>query len=196
MNNIITNYINIYQKRSDSIKSSILCFLNQNIDIDIVCNEINICFKSVNLESEYIKNFEIGLVPTKDVISEPWFYDPKYYSEKAIEISQSKQKKYIWIENGKWENDYHNSNDKIAGYLSDWSCFEFPKNIKSMLYLIREGHRTLNPNLPILSEKTIIDTNEVYSWDDKYVLTGTSIENIAMITIEQWERIVKNENCY
>jgi hypothetical protein len=59
--------------------------------------------------------------------------------------------------------------------------------------LVIKAINLLSLELPILSKKSLVDTDEVYSWDDKYVLTGTGINNIEMITIEHWNRIIKNE---
>lgn len=195
MNIIIENYKQQYQQKCDLLKSSILSILNQSKDIDELFYKVNTYLQNINKDFKHIKDFEIGLIPTKSVV-EPWYYDSNYYSEKAIEITQNKQKKYIWINDGQWESDYSDSNDQIAGFLSTWLCFEFPNNIKSMLRLIKEGYWLLSLDLPILSEKLLVDTDEVYSWDDKYVLTGTSINNIEMITIEHWNRIIKNEKIF
>jgi hypothetical protein len=206
MNRIIESYMDQYQKRRDLMKSDLLCFLNQSKNIDELYRRINPYIQSLNSEFNYLKNFEVGFDITRGVMLEPWYYDPKYYSEVAIKISQNKQKKFVWINEGRWESEYSwhaegywessKINEGIASELSEWICLDFPKDIKSMLSLIKEGYWLLNSQLPILSEKSMKDTNEVYSWDDKYVLTGTNIENIDMITIGHWERIVENEKCY
>ncbi|HEX9058683.1 MAG TPA: hypothetical protein VF941_00725, partial [Clostridia bacterium] len=193
MNNIAENYIHTYSEKCYSIRSNMFNFLNHSTSIDVVYNKIRTYYENINREFNHIKEFEVGLVSTESVISEPWFYDPKYYSEKAIEISQNDEKKHVWLSSGEWECERFNDNEMIAICLSSWTCFDFPKSMKSMLRLIKEGYWLLKPSLPVLSEKNLIDINEVLSWDDKYVLTGTSIENIDVITIEHWERIVKNE---
>lgn len=192
MNRIIENYKQQYEQKSFLLKTSLLSILNLNKGINEVYNKIKSNFQNINEEFKYIKNFEIGLISTESVV-ESWYYDSKYYSEKSIEITQNKQKKYIWINDGQWESDCYGSNDHIAAFLSTWICFEFPSNIKSMLRLIKDEYWLLSLDLPILSEKYLVDTDEVYSWDDKYVLTGTSIKNIEMISIEHWDRIIKNE---
>ena len=202
MNNTIKKYIDTYQMRCNLITSDILKFLNHKLDVDVVYDKIRDYYKRLNSEFTYIKDFDINLVLTKSILSEPWYYNPKYYSTKAIEITQNKQTKYIWINEGKWEGEDSTfcldceSNEGVARELASWTCFDFPKDMKSMISLIKEGYWLLVPQLPKLSEKTLIDTNEVYSWDDKFVLTGTSIKNIDVITIEHWEKIVENEKCY
>lgn len=202
MNKIIKKHIDIFKNKSELIQSDMKQIFDNNFEFDIVYDLVRNYFERLNSEFSYIKDFSVGCIYTKDIISEPWYYNPKDYSKNAIEIVQNKQIKYIWINEGKWIiEDYifcieSETTEDIAYSLSDWKCFEFPKDIKLMFTLIKEGYWLMSLQLPILSEKILSDTKEVYSWDDNFVLTGTMIENIDVITIEHWEKIVETERCY
>lgn len=194
MNEIIEKYLSEYKEVKNDIEKCVYNYLNEISEVKELSTQLEKYFSDLNNRFLYLEKFEFNITDTKDVMNAPWLYHPKFYSEKSIEIKQNNQFKYIWKNETCWESDEFENYNEISKHISNWTCFDFPKGMSSMLELIKNGFWKLIKSLPILSGKKLNDTNEVYSWDDKYVLIGTTIENIDFVTHDEWMRITKEEN--
>lgn len=74
---------------------------------------------------------------------------------------------------------------------------KIPTNVKEIKELLEHGLMKFDPKkFPNFSESKPRDLNEVLSWDGKYILTGTNVGNLKVLTYNEWGNLIKRENFY
>jgi hypothetical protein len=71
-----------------------------------------------------------------------------------------------------------------------------PEDVREILYLLGKESWSFSLLLPYLSQKIPTDLDEIVSWDDDYLITGTTLENISLVSRDEWEEIKKRERWY
>ncbi|MDH5180495.1 MAG: hypothetical protein OEZ39_19425 [Gammaproteobacteria bacterium] len=155
------------------------------------------CFAGVIEKMAWVKPFHIYLDQTKDYIPS-YYFDSDSYSQQCLVINNGPDEQFLYLNEKNWNlNDYEENLQIIAGHLVKWQALSCPKNVMAVQELIEKDCWELSAKtLPRLSDNVPADTEELLSWDDKCVLTGTSKENMMVITRQQWDKIVENETWF
>ncbi len=190
--------MNKIEETKKLIKTSTLKALKSNLIVkDLYENLIEI-FLEVNMMLFWITPFKIDLIKTKDVVNS-WDWDSNIYSEDAIKVYQGEDSYFIWKEDTNWYLDdyYHCTNHDISIKLSEFKVLQIPANVFEIQKLITNGLWKFDKNnIPKLSEIEPDDVEEVISWDDQHVLIGTTVENLEVVSREEWVKIMQREKWF
>lgn len=154
-------------------------------------------FLCLNNENPWCNPFIVSIEETRDYIA-PWYYAPSIHSQKCVVIRQSTEVKALWRENEFWSLDDETTNiEEISSALSHWKALESQKSVRRIHTLIEQGFWRFDKNIiPKLSDLIPIDLEEVISWDEKNVLTGTRADNLCVVTREEWANICERSKQY
>jgi hypothetical protein len=112
-------------------------------------------------------------------------------------ITHTNYDAYLWTDCDGWCLDDSLFNvDKIAIELANAPLFnKVPENVKELENLLLENIWCFEPGkLPSFKANRPQDDFEVLSWDNEYVLTGTSLENLTVLRREEWDKLCHREN--
>ena len=145
----------------------------------------------------FISQFQLSLVKTESLRYSVFYQGSPDMSENSIMISNVEYEAYLWIDSNKWclDDDLYKVNE-IAHQLSEAPLFNnIPENIRELEYLLKGKYwKFSTENLPCFGGEKPNDENEVLSWDKKYILAGTSLNNLAIIPRDEWNRLCNNES--
>ncbi|QDU12558.1 hypothetical protein CA11_03370 [Gimesia maris] len=178
-------------------QQEILSLLHTCCDIDHLFPGLQKVFQTVSRQIVWADPIVVSLDKTIHHM-EFYYHDPVTQSEKAIVFKQANEFQYLFRELNHWNlNDEISENEEIARQLIAWSALSEPKTIREIMFLIRAGFWKFDPKqIPKLSGTPPADLEELISWDEKSVLTGTNIQNMDVISREAWSRIVAREQWY
>ncbi|MFW1858392.1 hypothetical protein [Acinetobacter defluvii] len=160
-----------------------------------------------NLFLKILQPYDCMVLPKFQIIStgslqfSVWYQDPDAITE-TLNIHQKKCDLYLWrCSDQKWYLDdlYSDMNDIAAQLLARIPIFhKIPENPKEVKTLLENGLMDFKPdNFPKFSEKTPNnDLEEVLTWDDRFLLVGTDIENLKIYSVREWNDLIKRENFY
>ena len=175
----------------------ILRLLQTCAEIDLLFPELRKYFEFISRQVPWIDSFMLTCEKTSQHI-EFYYYDPETQSAEAIVLKQNSEFQFLFREEDHWNlNDEVRDNEEIAREILTWSALRDPQTVREVMDLIKNGFWRFDAQqIPKLSGEPPVDLREVISWDDKCVLTGTTIQNMDVITREEWQRIVAREHWY
>ena len=118
------------------------------------------------------------------------------HSENCVVISIGNEYSFIYRESDSWNlfNEL-TDNSLIAERLMSWKCLTLPSKVIEVKNLILDGYWKFDKDIiPKLTSKEPIDIRELISWDAKCVLNATNKNNLCVISREEWNEIINNEN--
>ena len=143
---------------------------------------------------------EFDVISTKSLQYSVWYQDPQAMTE-TLNIHQNQCDLYLWrCVDQKWYLDdlYHDVSEITEQILKSIPAFHsIPENPKEVKTLLENGLMDFKPEtFPKFSEKIPNDLNEVLTWDARFLLVGTNIENLKTYTLKEWEDLVQRENYF
>ncbi|MEM9103930.1 MAG: hypothetical protein AAGB12_16600 [Pseudomonadota bacterium] len=167
--------------------------------IDIVETQKRLCllYETLTQEIPCAKPFSISIIPIKE-IQYSFFYTPisKEMSLQALSITNTNYQAYLWLESQEWVlNDYDRDVVTISEELSKTPLLnKRPENIRELKYLVDNNFWIFRPeHFPVFSPEKPEDTDEVLSWDNQYVLAGTSASNMEIIKRSDWDALCRRD---
>ncbi|MCP3923853.1 MAG: hypothetical protein GY714_14845 [Desulfobacterales bacterium] len=177
----------------EEIRINSLCALTKCSKLKELYQKLKIIFNRINDQLFWITPFEVVISPTKDII-EPWYYDPKSQSKYSVLIERNGECCYIFRELDWSLDDEISVNKQIADRLGDWEIFHAPTNVRDIEALLKKNCWKFDKDkIPKIGDYPPEDTREILSWDKKYVLTGTTIDNMCRVTRDKWSEICRRE---
>ncbi|QDT40278.1 hypothetical protein Pan241w_03340 [Gimesia alba] len=178
-------------------KKEVLSLLQRCFEVDRLFPELQRTFQLISSRLVWIDPFVITLQETKNNI-DPWYYDTEFQSDYSIVLQQASESKYLFREFNYWNlDDDVKENEEIVNQILSWSATRKPKNVREIMGLIKDGFwRFDTQTIPKLSAQCPADIQELISWDEKCVLTGTNMQNMDVITREQWKQVAEREQWY
>lgn len=152
-------------------------------------------YKEIQTAQPWLETITIEIDKTLNSL-EFYYYCEDTHSEDCILISIGKEYSFIYRESDSWKlNDKYLDHRMIAEHLMSWKCLRLPLKVIEVKNLILEGYWKFDRNIvPKLVSKIPIDVRELISWDAKCVLNATNKDNLCVISREEWNEIVNNEN--
>lgn len=148
----------------------------------------------------YLKLPTFSIVPTKSLEFIVWYQDPNAITETLL-IEQNGSDAYIWkCADQKWYlDDLYSEPHQIARKLiENIPVFHsIPENPREVKHLLEIGMMHFDACIfPKFSERKLEDDREVLTWDDRFLLVGTQLENLKIYSHEEWKALVNRENYY
>ncbi|QER39878.1 hypothetical protein F2A31_09180 [Acinetobacter suaedae] len=163
-------------------------------------NSIQQLFSKILKVYPYLKPPTFSIIPTKSLEFIVWYQDPNAITETLL-IEQNSSEAYIWKgADQKWYlDDLYSEPHKIACKLIEImpGFHSLPENPREVKHLLEIGIMYFNANIfPKFSERKLEDDREVLTWDDRFLLVGTQLENLRIYSHKQWSDLVSRENYY
>ncbi|AWL28519.1 hypothetical protein DJ533_08055 [Acinetobacter defluvii] len=157
-----------------------------------------------NLFLKILQPYDCMVLPKFQIIStgslqfSVWYQDPDAITE-TLNIHQKKCDLYLWrCSDQKWYLDdlYDDINEIVEQIFKNIPAFHLiPENPKEVKALLENGLMDFKPEaFPKFSEKIPSDLNEVLTWDDRFLLVGTNIENLKIYSWKEWDDLIEREN--
>ena len=181
-------------------KPDLIQIFNTTVGIEILMEKLKLLFKRVLECYPYMRLPEFKIIPTESLKFSIWYQEPDAITE-TLNIRQEKTDLYLWrcIDKKWYLNDLYSDNDVIADvFLNEIIIFHIiPENPKEVKTLLENGLMDFKPeNFPKFSEKKVTDLNEVLTWDDRFILVGTNVENLKIYNYQEWDKLIQRENFY
>ena len=183
------------------IQKEVICdikvALGQTDDVLELSELLSRIYGDVSEKRSWLSEFSVSLDRTIHHMDD-WDYCKGFHSVDAIVINQGfGEARVIWREGDEWSlSDRYTGHLVIAKQLSKWPSLEMPEDVREILYLLGKESWSFSLLLPYLSQKIPTDLDEIVSWDDDYLITGTTLENISLVSRDEWEEIKKRERWY
>ncbi|CAI3117560.1 hypothetical protein MWMV7_MWMV7_01022 [Acinetobacter calcoaceticus] len=148
----------------------------------------------------YIKLPVFSIIPTKDLEFTVWYQNPNAITETLL-IKQNNFEAYIWKSSDqKWYlDDLYSEPHQIAKKIIERipMFHSIPENPREVKYLLEIGVIHFDPKFfPKFSEIKLEDTHEILTWDDRFLLIGTRLNNLKIYSHEEWKDLIDRENYY
>lgn len=181
-------------------KVNLIQIFNNTKDIEILCKHLSLFFTEVIKFHSYMRLPIFNIVPTKSLQYSVWYQDPNAITE-TLNIYQRPCDLYLWLcLDNKWYLDdlYDDINEVTERILKSIPAFHsIPENPKEVKALLESGLMDFKPKkFPKFSKKMPNDLNEVLTWDDRFLLVGTNIENLKIYSWKEWDELIERENFY
>lgn len=146
----------------------------------------------------YLKPPKFSIIPTKTLAFSVWYQEPNAITE-TLMIEQNGFTAYLWrCDDQKWYlDDLDSEPHEIARKLiENIPVFHsIPENPKEIKHLLEVGIMHFNAILfPNFSNKELEDSREVLTWDDRFLLVGTQVNNLKLYSHEEWKALIDREN--
>ncbi len=169
-------------------------------DVETLRTKLKQLFLEVVKNYPYMVLPEFKIVPTKSLQYLVWYQDPDAITE-TLNIHQGKCDLYLWLcLDQKWYLDdlYDDVSEITEQILARIPIFhKIPENPKEVKALLENGLMDFKLGVfPIFSKKIPNDLNEVLTWDDRFLLVGTNIENLKIYSWKEWDELIGRENFY
>lgn len=186
-------------KINDNI-SKLVNIINKKQKVEDLETAINILFSSILSNYPYLKPPKFSIIPTQSLAFSVWYQDPNAITETLL-IEQNGFTAYLWrCDDQKWYlDDLDSEPHEIARKLiENIPVFHsIPENPKEIKHLLEIGLIYFNPILfPCFSNKKLVDCREVLTWDDRFLLVGTQLNNLKLYSHEEWKALIDRENYY
>ena len=181
-------------------KNELSHIFQQTKEVGILLESIKNLFLKVLKPYPYMNSPELKLISTDSLKFSVWYQDPNAITE-TLNIHQTECDLYLWrCADQKWYlNDLYNNPEEISMMLLDGiPCFKcIPENPREVQDLLKNKlmHFDLD-KFPIFSEKAPLDKREVLTWDDRFILVGTHVENLKIYSHREWGDLIQRENYF
>ncbi len=174
-------------------------FLQSKDAADLSVNLTQLFLKMLNCDL-YMTMPGIRIIATESLQYSVWCENPCAETE-TVNIHQGKCDLYLWrCADQKWYlNDLYDDIHEIAEkILTDIPVFKsIPENPKEVKTLLENGLMIFKPKIfPVFSKIKPHDLNEVLTWDDRFLLVGTKVENLKVYSYEEWNDLIIRENYF
>ena len=181
-------------------KIELIQILSNTKNVEILKESLKQLFLEVLKNHSYMYLPEFKIVPTERLQFSVWYQDPDAITE-TLHIHQEKCDLYLWkCADQKWYLDdlYSDMNDIAAQILARIPIFySIPENPKEVKTLLENGLMLFKPEIfPVFSKIEPNDLNEVLTWDDRFLLVGTKVENLKNYSWKEWDDLIGRENFY
>ena len=169
--------------------------LDSTEDIGKVYSGLTGLYSCVLKETPLVNPIAISLVDAK--ILYHYFYQISPDYSETIEITEGNQNTYLWMDDGSWcLDDGFWNNSKIAQAMANSPMFNsVPENIRELYSLLNEKKwRFSSEELPVFGGRAPGDAREVLSYDENYILAGTNLDTISVISRKDWDDLCQREN--
>lgn len=143
--------------------------------------------------------YEISLVKSEKLRYSEFYQAGAELSLYAIEIKGPKYREYIWRDAGEWvlADEFYKPND-IAREICKAGLFtQMPESVKDLKFLLTQRFWTFIPGeFPKYGGVPPEDLLEVLSWDNDFLLVGTKLENIEVISRDEWDSLLTRERSW
>ncbi|QOW45681.1 MULTISPECIES: hypothetical protein [Acinetobacter] len=172
----------------------------QSKEVEVLLEKIRLLFTKILFNFSYMKLPNFQIILTGSLKFSVWYQEPNAITE-TLNIHQEKCDLYLWrCVDQKWYLDdlYSDVNEVAEQILKSIPAFHStPENPKEVKTLLENGLMNFEPEIfPKFSETIPDDLNEVLTWDDRFVLVGTSVENLKIYTYKEWNELIERENFY
>lgn len=172
--------------------------------IEDTLNKLKAAFDLIYQEEPLIKPCTFRLTKTNKL---PYFdrncFWPNSMSQLAIEISDPSccehALQHLWRDGDEWNfAEEYNTPATIAREICNAPIFtNIPECVHDLDYLLVCNAWTfILERMPTFDGNPPKDQLEVISWDKKFVLVGTQIENIEVLSREEWSNILSRETAW
>ncbi|NUF24553.1 hypothetical protein HUN23_17495, partial [Acinetobacter oleivorans] len=146
----------------------------------------------------YLKPPKFSIIPTKTLAFSVWYQEPNAITE-TLMIEQNGFTAYLWrCDDQKWylddlDSEPHEIARKLIGNIPVFHSI--PENPKEIKHLLEVGIMHFNTiSFPNFSNKELEDSREVLTWDDRFLLIGTQVNNLKLYSHEEWKALIDREN--
>lgn len=185
-------------KQVDSINKYISKFrdaFHKAKDVPDALSLLSCVYKEIESDHPYFSSFELVSIDTRRIQYTVYYQEPPGISETTIKIKNIGYEGHIWKDGDGWcLDDTYWGADRISEELV--KCFivtNYPENVKELKALLEGGFWSLCPNLPCFGGQLPEDINEVISWDRRFVLVGTKLDNLSITSRDDWDELCKRE---
>ncbi len=183
----------------DILKSKILNLLKSCNNIETVKDSLNRIYYYFYDDYPLVLPVQIELIDSKDG-EYGYFYEKlDGISDKIMTIIHEEYDAFLWFDSDGWcLNNLIDNIDEIVEILVNIPIFnKIPENVNQLKWLIDNKYWKLDENnMPSFSKKDILDDNEVLSWDELNILTGTNMYNMEVLTRKEWKSLCKREESW
>ncbi|AXY56442.1 hypothetical protein CDG60_07575 [Acinetobacter chinensis] len=181
-------------------KIELLQILSNTKDVELLKESLRKLFLDILKNYSYMSLPEFKIVLTESLKFSAWYQDPDAITE-TLSIHQGKCDLYLWkCADQKWYLDdlYDDINEITEQILARIPIFHLiPENPREVKILLESGLMVFKPEMfPVFSKIEPNDLNEVLTWDDRFLLVGTKVENLKIYSLEEWGGLVGRENFY
>ena len=179
-------------------KIELIQILSNTKDVELLKESLRKLFLDFLKNHSYMSLPEFKIVFTESLQFSVWYQDPEAITE-TLHIHQEKCDLYLWrCTDGKWYLDdlYNNASEIIEQILARIPIFhKIPENPKEVKTLLENGLMDFKPEIfPIFSKNKPNDLKEVLTWDDRFLLVGTKVENLKIYSLKEWDDLIEREN--
>lgn len=160
--------------------------------IDKIGDAFRVVYEEVPLSIPY----KISQVETETLRYSEFYQSGPDLSKFAIEVSGPEYCEYIWRDSKEWVMaDQFYEPAEIAKKMCKAPVFnQTPESVKDLNLLLRAGYWKFIPEMfPKFGGNPPGDQLEVVSWDFQNLLIGTKLENIGLVSREEWDNILTRE---
>ena len=178
------------------IYNDLLDALNELDTTDKLIECVRKSFKLAYVELPLLVPYEINLVEIESLRYSVFYQSGPEVSNYAIEIKGPKYCEYIWRDTGVWVlADEFFTPENIAENICKADLFtQMPESVRDLRFLLAHGYWGFIPEeLPKFSGGRPRDSLEVLSWDMDYLLVGTTLENVDVVSRVEWDNISSRE---
>ncbi|MCH7336770.1 hypothetical protein [Acinetobacter sp. NIPH 2699] len=168
--------------------------------LETLKNAIEQLFYEILKNYPYLKLPSFSTIPTKSLEFSVWYQDPNAITETLL-IEQNSFAAYIWkCDDQKWYlDDLYSDRCEIASQLIESMpvFHSIPENPKEVQHLLEIGIMHFDAILfPKFSERKPEDCREVLTWDERFLLVGTQLNNLRIYSYDEWKALIHRENIY
>ena len=179
-------------------KIELIQILSNTKAVEILKESLRKLLLEVLKNNSYMSLPEFKIVPTESLQFSVWYQDPDAITE-TLRIHQEKCDLYLWrCTDEKWYLDdlYNNASEITEQILARIPIFhKIPENPKEVKALLESGLMDFKPEIfPIFSKNKPNDLNEVLTWDDRFLLVGTKVENLKIYSLTEWDMLIERED--
>lgn len=176
--------------------SNIHELLKVSSNIQTTTFELGKIYTEATNEIKLAKPFKIELIDSESIQYSVYYQEPINMSSQTISITHKGYNVYLWMDSEGWclDDSFYGYNE-ISISLANAPLFDkIPENVKELRPLMLDEYWEFKINeMPFYTGIKPTDSEEVLSWDDRYLLVGTNIENITLVSREDWDRLCNNE---
>lgn len=169
-------------------------------DVEILLENLKKLFLKILHPYAYMALPKFQIISTESLQFSVWYQDPDAITE-TLNIVQRPCDLYLWrCSDQQWYlndlyDDINEISDKIITRIPIFNSI--PENPKEVKILLENSLMDFKPEIfPKFSEKTPNDLNEVLTWDDWFLLVGTSVENLKIYSHKERDDLIRRENFY
>ena len=186
--------------RTITSKKQIFDMLVSAIDnvqtVDVLIEKIREAFEIIYRELPLLVPYQINLEITEKLRYTEFYQAGPELSKHAIEIKGPKYCEYIWRDTGEWvlADEFYTAKEISAEICNSKLFTQVPETVKDLMFLLTQGYwKFVTVGLPKFGGVKPEDSLEVLSWDTQNLLVGTKLENIEILSREEWNNLAARE---